>query len=276
MTEHPRDNSRQPHPLGTRRPDNNELWRQLLTGELPALTRGRRVLALIPSNPRCKLCSMPFRGIGGAALRMLGRRRAPSNPYVCNHCERFARDHPGGAEIDLTLLFADVRGSTTMAEGMSPTDFSALMQRFFHATTEAMFATDGLIDKLVGDEVIGVYLPAFARDGDACAAVAGARMILDATVRERSNSPRLPVGIGVNTGRTYFGTVGDTEGYSDVTVLGDTVNVAARLASAAGAGEALISAATARACPTLPDNLERRSLSLKGRATPVEVAVLKA
>lgn len=276
MVKRPDDRRREQRLVRDERPGNDDLWRQLLMGELPALKRGRRVFALLPSGPRCKLCNAPFHGVGGAALRILGRRPAPSNPRVCNHCERFAHDHLGGAEVEVTLLFADVRGSTALAEGMSASQFTALMERFFNAATEAMFTTDAIIDKLVGDEVIGLYLPAFAQAGHASAAVEGARRILRATGHGTPEGPWLPVGIGINTGPTYIGTVGRSGGYTDVAVMGDTVNVAARLASAAGAGEALITAATVDACPSPASDLEHRSLSLKGRAAPVDVAVVTA
>src|SRR5262249_37678914 len=93
-----------------------ELWRAVLTGQHPDMRRGRRLNRLIPSGPRCKLCNAPFGAPGLLLMRLRGRGPSKSNPRICNFCERFAAQHPGGAEIELSLLFADVRGSTGLAE----------------------------------------------------------------------------------------------------------------------------------------------------------------
>jgi adenylate cyclase len=69
--------------------------------------------------------------------------------------------HPSGAEIELSLLFVDVRGSTRLAETMTDADFSRHMNRFYKVATSALIDTDAFIDKLVGDQVIGLYLPLF-------------------------------------------------------------------------------------------------------------------
>ena len=72
------------------------------------------------------------------------------------------RVYPGGAEIELSFLFTDVRGSTNLAETMSAAEFSQLMNRFYDAATDVLIRTDAFIDKLVGDEVIGLYIPGYA------------------------------------------------------------------------------------------------------------------
>src|SRR5207248_5799077 len=91
----------------------NEAWRALFTGEgAESFHRVRRVFKLLPSSPRCMMCHSPFGGAGGLVMRVMGRSPARMNPNICDMCERFARAHPGGAEIPLSLLFADIRGST--------------------------------------------------------------------------------------------------------------------------------------------------------------------
>ncbi len=94
-------------------------WRDILTTgrERKDMRRFRRLVRHIPSDPRCRICYVPFKGIGGALLRTF-RGKGPStfNPTVCSDCEVFARKHPGGAQVDLAMLFADIRGSTGMAE----------------------------------------------------------------------------------------------------------------------------------------------------------------
>lgn len=171
----------------------------------------------------------------------------------------------------------DVRGSTTLAESMRPTDFSQLMNRFYAVATDVMVKTDALIDKLVGDEVIGLYLPGWAGPNHARLAVKAARDLLHATGHGTPHGPWLPVGVGVHTGIAFVGTVSGTEGtVTDLTALGDTVNIAARLASTAGPGEALISHATYAAAGVDLGDLEQRQLELKGKSQPIGVHVLRA
>jgi len=125
---------------------------------------------------------------------------------------------------------------------MSATEFSRLMNRFYAVATDVLIKTDALIDKLIGDEVMGVYFPAFAGSEPARLAVQAAQELLRVTGHGDSGGPWLPVGVGVHTGITFFGTVSGADGiFSDFTALGDNVNITARLASQAGPGEALIS-----------------------------------
>src|SRR3990172_11025682 len=89
--------------------------------------------------------------------------------------------HPGGAEIELSMLFVDVRGSTSITEGMGAAEFSRLMNRFYAAVTQVLIGSDAFIDKLVGDEVIALYLPIFAGKEHARRAVEAAQDVLRAT-----------------------------------------------------------------------------------------------
>ena len=243
------------------------LWQALLTGELPALRRGRFVLKFLPSEPRCKMCNAPFRGIGAPLMRMVGRGPARGNPRFCGFCERIAQRHPGGTEIELSLLFADVRGSTDLAEPLRPAEFGRLLNRFYDQTTRVLIDSDALIDKLVGDAVIGLYFPGFAGAGHARQAIRAAQRLRE------ENGAGLPIGIAVHTGTVYAGIVGSSDTFVDFTVLGDAVNIAARLASAAGPGEILISAAAYRASKLDISGLDRRTLALRGHRQPVEVEV---
>jgi len=140
------------------------------------------------------------------------------------------------------MLFADVRGSTTMAERMSGEEFSRIMNRFYASATDVLIRSDAMIDKLVGDEVIGLFLPLFSGRQHARRAVQAARELLRASGNGDVGGPWIPVGIGVHTGVAYVGTVkGAQNTVTDFTALGDSVNITARLASAAGVGEALVS-----------------------------------
>ncbi len=173
------------------------------------------------------------------------------------------------------MLFADIRGSTSLAEGMQAAEFSRLINRFYKQATDALIKTDAFIDKFVGDEVIGLYFPLFAGKNHAAGAVQAAREILQAAGSDRGSGRPLPVGIGVHTGVAYVGTVsGAEESVKDVTALGDNVNITARLAAKAGAGEALISEAACAAAGLSLGTSEQRSLELKGKSQPVNVRVI--
>jgi adenylate cyclase len=256
------------------------VWRTYLTtGRLPKgmhLTWFeapflRRMARLLPKDPRCRICSYPFEGIGGRLVKFfLGLERSRFNPQMCNVCERFARKLPGGTELDTSLLFADVRGSTGLAEGMRAQEFSRLIDRFYRASIRVLFQHGALVEKLIGDEVTGFFVPGFAGKIHARAAVAAGRGILRATGHQDAHGPWIPVGIGIHTGTAYIGTVGEHGEVEDIAVLGDNVNVASRLAGLAGAGELLISEETRLAAELDTAGMEPRRLSLKGKEQPID------
>jgi adenylate cyclase len=164
-----------------------------------------------------------------------------------------------------------------MAEQMSGAEFSRLMNRFYAAATDVLIKTDAFIDKLIGDEVMAVYLPIFTGQSHARPAVQAAQGLLRVTGHDDPGGPWLPVGVGVHTGITFFGTVSGAEGtFSDFTALGDNVNITARLASQAAPGEALISDAACLAAELDPAHLEQRQLELKGKSEPVSARVMRA
>ncbi len=131
-----------------------------------------------------------------------------------------------------------------------------------------------MVDKFVGDEVIGIFLPMMAGPEHARHAVDAGRELLAATGNDTS-SPWLPIGIGVNTGVSYVGTVGEGDNV-DLTAMGDPVNVTARLAGAAGAGEMLVTVEAAAAAGLADTGLERRRLALKGKSESTNVLVVRA
>jgi adenylate cyclase len=253
---------------------NTDLWRKVLLEGLPRERRMRQVMGRMPAAPRCRMCNVPFHGVGGTLVRLLvNRRQSPTNPVYCDSCDNFGRKHPGGAEVEITMLFADVRGSTTLAEGMSPTEFSRLMNRFYAAAAHAMVHTGAWIDKLVGDEIIGLYIPSFSGPDHAGQALQCAQDLLRATGHADRNGPWLPVGVGVHTGSPFIGTVGSAH-VTSITAIGDPMNTTARLASAAGVGEILVSEAASKAAHADTRGLEARELRVKGKADPVSVHVL--
>lgn len=250
-----------------------EEWHRALTQGEDVSRRFHRFVGLLPANPRCKLCNAPFKGWGGVVMRMMGRPQSKKNPRYCEPC---AFQETGGAEVEISMLFADVRGSTTLAEGMSPAEFTKLISGFYKVATDVFVRADALIDRLVGDEVIGLFIPAFAGQDHPKRAVDAAQELVRRLDAGRSGKPQLPVGVGVHTGIAFVGVVqGAEEGIRDFTALGDNVNITARLASQAEAGEILISEAAFLAAGLDADNLEQRSLMLKGRSEPIKVHVMK-
>ncbi len=206
-------------------------------------------------------------------MRLLGKPQSNANPHMCNACFVNLQRHHGGAEIDGSLLFADIRGSTTLAESMSPGAFRDLLDRFYTTATKVVFDHDGAIDKFVGDELVAMFFPLLSGERHAERAVEAAQALLRATGHADPGGPWLPVGAGVNSGRVWFGAVGDGD-HTELTALGDRVNVTARLASAAQAGEVLVTTEAASAAGLDP-TLERRSLELKGKTEATEVVTLR-
>jgi len=246
-------------------------WYRLLNDPDSGFAAGRGFFKMIPSSPRCKMCSAPFAGPGAPIMRMLDRGPWEKNPKICGLCFKQLEKARGGAEIELSILFADVRGSTGLAESMGPGAFQKLLARFYREATDALVASDGLVDKFVGDEVVALFLPVLAGHDHAAHAIDAARDLFRATGHGTQAGPWIPLGAGVHTGLAYVGTVGDT--VTDFTALGDSVNVTARLASAAAPGEILVSAASATAAGLDP-SLEARTLTLRGRTEPLDVRVL--
>jgi adenylate cyclase len=249
-------------------------WHEVLTKGTRNERSKRRFFLLLPHEPRCHICAAPFAGFGAPLMRFIGKRPSAMNPRLCTTCFAFVEKHHGGAEIECTLLFADVRGSTALAERMSPGEFRALLDRFYVVASKAVFAHDGAIDKFVGDEVVAMFYPLLAGDDHVAKAVAAAQGLLRATGHGTAGGPWLPIGAGVQTGTAWVGAVG-LGSQVQLTALGDPVNTASRLASAASAGEILVSTQAATAAGLDAAGLERRTLDLKGKAEPMEVVVVR-
>jgi adenylate cyclase len=154
-------------------------------------------------------------------------------------CERLFAQCRGGAETDIAVIYADVRGSTQLAARMRPVEFGALMEQFFIAATRILTADGAAIDKMAGDEVIALYLPGLMvdrRNFRRNAARAGIEL-LRATGHSDAGGPWLPIGVGVHSGVAFVGSIGTERGTYEFAALGETMNLGARLVSAAGTGE---------------------------------------
>jgi adenylate cyclase len=259
-----------------------EEWYAFLSGTHPHLQHGSP-LRFIPSSPRCRICRAPFGRPGSFLLRRYGYTPWPKNPKICGRCLQGLTEQAGacpswsedkqigGAEVELSMLFADVRGSSKIARQMPTLEFTRLMNRFYRVASEVLFDADAIVEKFVGDEVVGLFLPFMTGPGHARRAIEAAETLMRQT-GHGSADEWVPLGAGVHTGTAFVGIVSSAEGTSDFTALGDPVNVTAHLASQAANGEVLVTTQAAEAAALDDERFERRSLSLKGY--PVEALVV--
>ena len=248
----------------------NVWWFWFTTNAFAVDKRLRHFQRALPRDPRCKFCNAPFQGVGGALMRLLFRKqRSALNPRYCNLCEIASSEFPGGAEVPMSILFIDIRGSTALSEKLTPTEFSQVINRFYAAATKVIIEEDGLVEKLAGDEVAAFWGAGFAGPGYVQRTIDVAQKLLRVMERQK-----IPVGIGVHSGIAYFGAMGTAEGLTDISAKGEEVNMAARLASKAAAGEIIVSEQALEKAGIDGSELESRTLELKGISEPVIARVM--
>lgn len=223
----------------------------------------RRVMRKVPSGPRCAVCQAPFHGFGGHIVGPMGFRPSRKNPHLCATCVELAP--PGGTTMRVGVLFADIRGFTERSEGTDPAETVALLRRFYASAEDVLFP-EALIDKLIGDEVMALYLPAAvqARDVEELMLAHG-RELLARIGYGSSEGPFVEAGVGLDFGEAFVGNIGDRAVY-DFTAVGDVVNTASRLQGQAAGGEIVYSHRVAAGIPSPPG--EPTELELKGKAVP--------
>ena len=170
----------------------------------------------------------------------------------------------------MSMLFADIRGSTALSEKMRPAEFSRFINRFYTETTNIITEADGLVEKLAGDAVAAFWGAGFAGPDYVRRTVEVAQKMAKVMLNRE-----IPVGIGVHCGVAYFGAMGTADGLTDITAIGEEVNTAARLAAQAAAGEIIVSEQALRAAGIDGSALEPRRLELKGISEPVSVRVMR-
>jgi adenylate cyclase len=245
-------------------------WPEILLEGHKPLKRMRGFMRHLPGEPRCKACNNPFGGVGGRICAIAGFTPSRKNPNLCRRC---CEDiPPGGAEVDIAVLFADVRGSTALCDRMGAGPYAELMNRFYRAATKVLLAHDAVIDKLVGDEVMALFIPGIAGPDYRRRAVDAALDLQAATGHGGSGEPWLPLGVAVDAGVAYVGNVG--EAVVDFTALGDPVNTAARLQAEARAGQVIVSAGLHDGLEERLADAERRTFDVRGRAAPVNALVV--
>ena len=174
----------------------------------------------------------------------------------------------GGAVVEVTALFADLRGFTTYAEQHRPEQVVALLNRYYAAIVPQLLAHEGTVVNYAGDAVMAVFNAPTRQDDHALRAARAALAMRDAVVALSGDDPTLPTfGIGINSGPALVGNIGAE--LRDYTVIGDSVNVAARLEGAAAAGEVLIGAETLRQLGAMAVVEDAGRLELKGKSEPI-------
>jgi len=240
---------------------NQATWRSMLLGTNSFIRFGHAAFSHLPSPPRCELCAAPFKGPFTPVMRVLGRAPFAKNPRYCNLCIGHLMQHKGGAEVELTALFADVRGSTPMAERLGATGIHGVMDRFYSEGVDALIRGGAIIERFMGDQIVGYFVPGYAGRDHAKRALETGLDVLRATGNVGGAAGWVPVGVGVHTGTAFVGTVGRSGGLLELTALGEDVNVAARLASEAAAGE-MVCSEPAFSAADLDIPSERRVLTL--------------
>src|SRR4051794_40303415 len=156
-----------------------------------------RLMRRLPSDPRCALCGAPYHGIGGRVMRPLGFGPSRKNPRLCVRC--FDEAPEGGMEIEVGVLFADIRGFTSRAERESPRELTELLNRFYGVAAEIL-CRHAIIDKLVGDQVMALYLPQLFDAQVTEHMVDDARKLLRAA-GYGDGEPWVQLGVGLDYGR---------------------------------------------------------------------------
>ena len=179
----------------------------------------------------------------------------------------------GGVNQTITILFADIRGFTRISEHAPPEKIVGLLNRYFSAMTDIIFAHGGTLDKYLGDGLMALFGAPTTTPEDASnalnAAVAMQRRLLGINVELRAEGlAEVGVGIGLHTGEVTVGYIG-SERRSEYTAIGDSVNTAARLESNAKGGEILVSDATAKAARSRYKLQPREPITVKNREQPV-------
>jgi adenylate cyclase len=247
----------------------DERWSAILRGDAASALGprlGRRVFALIPGRPRCKFCNAPYGGPLTLPFRLLGYRPSQKTPHVCARCLEWAPE--GGTVVPLSVLFAHVRGYASLTESPARDVVAALLNRFYDVASRVLLRHEAVLGQIAGDQVMGLFVPGLSGHDYPRKAVAAARTLLQAVGYDTAAGPWVEISIGISSGEEFCGNVGGG-GFKDFTAVGETTNTAARLTARAGAGEAIVDAATRAAAAEFSFNTGD-VVTLEGRKTPVQ------
>jgi len=209
-------------------------------------------------------------------MKFMHKERNKRNPNYCNACDKFLAAFPGGADVQLSIVFVDVRESTKAAEHLDPAVWGGITKKFYDAVCNVFYRTDGFVMDVIGDEVIAIYPPGFCGPEHAKKAIEAVHQLLAERMPKLPDGTPLQIGIGVNTGLSYVGSsIAVPHRLDDVRIFGDSMNTAARLTDSAGPGEALIAEAAWKAAgyDVTPD-VEERQVIAKGKERPIAAMVV--
>jgi adenylate cyclase len=181
----------------------------------------------------------------------------------------------GGEKRTIVVLFSDIRGFTPLSAAMRPDDVATLLSEYFTAMVDCVFRHGGVLDKFIGDSVMAQWGAPIGSKEDPDKAMQAAIEMMDELGKLNAKwlaegRPALQIGIGINHGEAFAGNIG-SERRLEYTVIGDTVNTASRLCSAAGPGEILISEEMVRVLSKKPKLKEMPPMELKNKTQPVKV-----
>jgi adenylate cyclase len=214
---------------------------------------------------------IPIRGPLSIPLRLIGIKRSQMNPNLCTICEtNFTKvKKKKQVVIPATILFADVRGYTSLSEKSERTEVLNLLQNFYDECAGAIWERDGIINKFIGDAVLAIFnFPIMQEDHVRQAVLAGLE------IQKRWKEASTGIGVGIHTGNASIGEVGTA--YKDFTIIGPVVNLASRIQSAAGLGEVVVTEDVYREVKDLFPQATNRSYQLKGIEEPVNGYLLKS
>jgi len=237
----------------------------------------------------CKGCwqqmrmPIPIRGPLSIPLRLAGIKRSQMNPNLCTICEtNFTKvKKKKQVVISATILFADLRGYTSLSERTERSEVLKLLQNFYDECASAIWERDGIVNKFIGDAVLAIFnFPILQEDHVRQAVLAG--LEIQKKWMERKNQAvtttegrdfSVGIGVGIHTGHASIGEVGTA--YKDFTIIGPVVNLASRIQSAAGLGEIVVTEAVYRQVEDLFPQAELRTYQLKGIEEPVNGYLLR-
>jgi adenylate cyclase len=181
----------------------------------------------------------------------------------------------GGRLSEVTMLFSDIRGFTTMSDGRPAQEIVNTLNEYFEVMVDILFKYSGTLDKFVGDEIIGLFGAPIAIDDAPFKAVACGLSMLQGLeefnrTRAAENQAPIRIGIGVNTGNVITGSIGSTRALQ-YTAIGDAMNVASRLVNVASPGEIIVSESTYKAVMGRVEATALPPVKVKGKAEELKV-----
>lgn len=239
----------------------------------------------------CKGCweqmriPIPIRGPFSIPFRMVGVKPSRMNPNMCTICETMFTKIKKSKQviISATILFADLRGYTSLSEDSSPTEVVEMLHRFYDECAAAIWDRDGIVNKFIGDAVLAIFNFPITRQDHVARAVLAAielqnkcaeKQIFAPTPAGNTHSQKVTgIGIGIHTGQASIGEVGSA--YKDFTIIGSVVNTASRIQSEAAVGEVLVTEEVYTHVKDLFPSSPKRICKLKGIDAPVTAYAVK-